>query len=466
MTTTATKQDMELISHLLRRAGFGASYEELERYASQGYEATVEELLNPESQPSVEDDLIYRRHIGWQYRPTQGGEYYWAFRMINTGRPLEEKITVFWHGIHCTGVSKIEDAGAMTATINMFRTYGLGSFRDLLVQLAHDPGMLYYLDNCQSHRGAINENWARELLELFSMGVGNYTEPDIKEAARAFTGWTCAPIAPIYPYARTDWEFLYDTSDHDEGEKVFLGQLGRFNGDDAVEIICQQPATARFIARHLYNFFVADEPQVPAWQNTPPQDPGAIKMLEDEYFRSNYNIRSMLRVLFSSDSFKNARFQKVKSPTEVLVNTLRLTKEFTDYRPNFTDTVLRCGYMGQELMNPPTVEGWHTGQEWIDSGTLVERVNFAAEELGDVNKPGVQEMVQRIRAKGTTIGPDVFVDTCVEQLGGVAISGETREGLIEQARKGGPIDTGAQEFASRVGLMMQLITSCKEFHFG
>ena len=221
------------------------------------------------------------------------------------------------------------------------------------------------------------------------MGVGNYTEDDVKEASRAFTGWSVGPSFPPYPYGRAaSWEFLYDRTDHDSGDKIFLGQGGRLNGEDIMDIICRQPATSRFLARHLYNFFVADEPPVPQWGNTAPRDPQAIDILIGAYFDSEYDIRSMLRVLFNADFFKKASFAKVKSPTEVVVGAARLTKDFTFPSPNLIDLVRQCAYMGQELYDPPSVEGWHTGQEWIDSGTLVERVNFLSSQLGDYTKPG------------------------------------------------------------------------------
>ena len=258
-----------LSAHLLRRAGFGARYEELERYAAQGYQATVEELLHPEDQPPLEEDMAFRLNLGWLQIGSVGQDVtYWVYRMINSSRPLEEKIALFWHSVLCTGFSKVDNARQMTATVRMFRRHGLGSFRDLLTQLALDPGLIYYLDNCISHQGAINENWARELLELFSMGVGNYTEEDVKQAARAFTGWTVAPTFPFFPYNRLDWQFLYNTTDHDQDGKLFLGRRGQFNGEDIIETICQQPATARFIARHMYDFFVADEAPVTQWTTT------------------------------------------------------------------------------------------------------------------------------------------------------------------------------------------------------
>tara|TARA_Y100000588_G_scaffold53298_1_gene50240 strand:+ start:731 stop:1213 length:483 start_codon:yes stop_codon:yes gene_type:complete len=156
------------------------------------------------------------------------------------------------------------------------------------------------------------------------MGVGNYTEDDVRECSRAFTDWTISTVLPRNYYSRYDWIFEYQPEDHDEGEKTFLGHTGNFNGEDIIDIICQQPATAEFIARHLYNFFVADEPQVPAWSVTPPNDPEAVKLLAKTFTEPNYDIRSVLRVLFLSDFFKSARFTQIKSPAEVVVGTLRL----------------------------------------------------------------------------------------------------------------------------------------------
>ena len=189
--------------------------------------------------------------------------------------------------------------------------------------------MIIWLDNQDNHKGAINENYGRELLELFSMGVGNYTEQDIKECARAFTGWTIANREYMelrsqrdsdWPYGRISWHFEFHPEDHDDGEKEFLGQRGNFNGEDIVDIICQQPATARFISRHLYSFFVADEPPVPEWPYTPPADEKAIDALSRAYFDSGYDVGAMLRVLFNSDFFKDAgaRYRKVKSPVELV----------------------------------------------------------------------------------------------------------------------------------------------------
>ena len=244
-----------------------------------------------------------------------------------------------------------------------------------------------------------------------------------------------------------------------------MGETGNFNGEDIIAIIAKQPATARFIARHLYNFFVADEPQVPAWQHTPPRDPELIKMLEDEYFRTNSDIRSMLRVLFNAEGFKKARFAKVKSPAETVVGTMRLVGDFTFPKPGLNALALTIRYMGQDLLNPPTVEGWHTGREWIDSGTLVERINFTADNVGNLNLPGVRAIVERLRAEGPTLSPERLVDGCLEQLGAYELAESTRGELIALARNEGDVQTGDEKFATRATQMLQSIVATTEYLF-
>ena len=269
----AHKDDIALMAHLMRRAGFGATRGQLESYVAKGYEATVEELLNPEAQEPV-DRLELLRYHPWSWKPgtIQGtGHATWLYHMVNTKAPLQEKMSVFWHGIFATGVSKVDHWDEILDMIDMLREKGMGSYKDILMAIAQDPAMIYWLDNNENHADAPNENWGRELLELFSMGVGNYTEEDVFECSRAFTGWTITPKLPRFPMGRFDWYFEFREDDHDEDEKSFLGYTGNFNGEDIIDIICKQPATSRFIARHLYNFFVADEAQVPAWQRVAPR---------------------------------------------------------------------------------------------------------------------------------------------------------------------------------------------------
>ena len=320
--------NIALMAHLMRRGGFGAPRAELEECAAKGYEATVEELVDPEKYglPQNDEDLLFRHNPagilpGGVTDPGQGN-YMW--QMVNTQRPLQEKMTLFWHHLFATGNAKIDNCDQMLAQINMLRQHALGNYRELLLEVSKNPAMIFWLDNNFNHKDEPNENWGRELLELFSMGQGNYTEKDVFECARAFTGWTISAKLPRFPYGRFPWAFEYRPEDHDDTEKEFLGQLGRFNGEDIIDIVVRQPATSRFIARHLYNFFVADDVQVPAWQHTQPRDPVAINQIGDAFNSSGYDMRETMRFIFNSDFFKEAMYQKVKSPAEVVVGTLNL----------------------------------------------------------------------------------------------------------------------------------------------
>src|SRR5882672_2236938 len=252
----ADSHDIGLMAHLMRRASFGVSREELEMRAAKGYNATVEELLHPEACEPADRNVLLR------YQPAAllpGGQppmgnVNWMFHLVNTKRPLEEKMVLFWHHVFATGNSKIDKYDQLLTQIKLFRDKGMGNYRDLLLNVAKNPTMIFWLDNQQNHGNAVNENWGRELLELFSLGAGNYTETGVRECSRAFTGWTFATKIPRAPYGRFPWQFEYRPEDHDDGEKVFLGHKGNFNGEDIIDIIVQQPACAKFIMRHLYNF--------------------------------------------------------------------------------------------------------------------------------------------------------------------------------------------------------------------
>jgi uncharacterized protein (DUF1800 family) len=474
-----SEHDMALMAHFLRRAGFGATRAELERYVAQGYEATVEELLHPEqAPPALEDeDLIRRFHVDENsLMLVESCQTYWLYRMINTRRPLEEKMALFWHGVFATGYTKLNQPKQILHQIAMFRRCGLGSFPTLLLEVSKDPAMIFWLDNKDSHKDAVNENYGRELLELFSMGVGNYTERDVRQCSRAFTGWTIrnaslhtARVArdSVWPYGRLDWQFEYRDDDHDASEKTFLGHTGVFNGEEIIDIICRQPATARFIARHLYNFFVADEPQVPAWQTVPPSDPEAVQTLMDAFVKHEYDIRAVMRVLFNADFFKRARFSKVKSPTDLVVGTVRLAggHRFPDVED--VALALETGYMGQQLLDPPSVEGWHTGSEWINSATLMSRVNFASRQFADVNKPGVRAIIDRVRALGTRQSPGSVVDACVDLMGPLTVDARTRQQLVDHVAAAGDVDFEANgdstSAAERIRELLQLIVATREY---
>ena len=460
--------DLSLMAHLMRRAGFGASRDEIEARVAAGYEATVEDLLRPEAHEPVD---VYRflRYYPFQWKPgTAGGigQSGWVWRMINTRAPLQEKLCLFWHQIFATGVSKVDHYDEIMDMIDIFRERGLGKYRDLLLEVSRNPAMLFWLDNHENHATAINENWGRELLELFTMGVGNYTEEDVYECSRAFTGWTMTPKLPRFHMGRWDWYFEYRPDDHDNGEKTFLGHTGNFNGEDIIDIVLGQPATARFIARHLYSFFVADEVQVPAWQVTPPRDPVAVEIIANALAESDFDITHTLRVIFNSDFFKEARFTKVKNPTEVVIGALRMVGGIEHAGPDVLEYSNHITYMGQELLNPPSVEGWHSGVEWINSGTLMKRANFVADMVGQADRPGVNAIIERVRLGDSS--PESTVDTCLELLGPMVVADETRAELIGHTEAGGDFawdDANEADSARRVSELLQLIVSTREYQF-
>ena len=474
MTTANDRRnpDIDLMAHLYRRAAFGASRAELDAAAQLGYEESVERLLNPPDTGWMGDFMVRRfDHEASGMINGPGSARNWLYRMVTSRAPLQEKMTLFWHGIFATGVPKVINGRVLSEQIDMFRRCGMGRFDDLLLALARDPAMIVWLDNQDNHSHAINENWGRELLELFSMGVGNYTEQDIKECARAFTGWTIRNAEYMmvrsardsdWPYGRIAYQFERRADDHDDGEKTFLGHTGNFDGEDIIAIICRQESTARFIARHMYHFFVADEPPVPSWPYTPPRDNAAIDALVATYFDSGCDIGAMLRTLFHSDFFKaeNIRYEKVKSPAEFAVGILRMSGEFAAPRREMILRYRQIDWMGQALNNPPSVEGWHQGLEWLDTGTLMERINFASEQLGDPHKPGVRAMAASIAAPdddNAPPDPETLVNRCLDQMGALTASPQTRAALLTLARQ------PAAAPSERATQMLRLTAASREF---
>ncbi len=465
----AYQDDIALMAHLMRRAGFGARRDELEARVAKGYDAAVEELLHPETQPATDEYALLR------YQPAAllpGGQppmgnVNWLYHLVNTKRPLEEKMALFWHHVFATGNSKVDNYDQLLEQIQLFREHGMGNYRELLSIVSKNPTMIFWLDNQQNHGTAVNENWGRELLELFSLGAGNYTEVDVRECSRAFTGWTFETKIPRLPYGRFPWKFEYRPEDHDDGEKVFLGHKGHFNGEDILDIIVQQPACGKFICRHLYNFFVADEPQVPAWPIEAPRNPKAIDEMVEVFRDSKFDMRAVLRHMFNADWFKNARFQHVKSPAEVVVGTLRFVGGSEVPRPGYGELSMNTAYMGQDLLNPPSVEGWHTGKEWINSGSLMARINFMAEQIGNTSALGVRGIIDRLRVKGS-LSPEQLVDGCLDLLGPVEVSADTKAQLLSQANEWGQISWSNGSSAAsdqHVGQMLQLIVATREYQF-
>lgn len=462
------ENDVALVAHLMRRAGFSATRQELEEYAARGYEAVVDDLLNPERFPEVDDDLIWRYYDGYNENPNVAAGI-WIYRMVSTQRPLEEKMVLFWHHVFATANNKSNHIISTSAQIEMFRRAGLSDFRTILNALSKDPAMLFWLDNNENHNGEPNENYGRELLELFSMGVGNYSEDDIKSAAKAFTGWTFTQPIPIYTQGRYPSSFVFVEEDHDTSTKTFLGETGNFNGEDVIDIIVKQPATARFLSRHLYNFFVADEPQVAAWDVTPPQDPDAIDILANAYTESGGDIRVILRTLFNSDFFKQAQFKHMKSPAELVAGVIKLvgTYQFPETDVMYLSNATTL--MGQKLLDPPTVSGWDTGREWIDGGILTERVNFAVNEVGDVTKPGVREFVERLSKGKESISQEYLLEQCLELLGPLEFDANTQSALLRDSgsEKELRFDTDAnrEQSIEQISRMLKLIVSTIDYQF-
>ena len=464
MVLTKADTKIDMMAHLMRRAGFGASREELESRSLLGYEETVEELLAPSLQDPVDRYQFLRYYPMWWKPGTMGGlgQAEWVWTMISTKAPLQEKMCLFYHNIFATGVAKVDHYDEIQDMIDMFRDKGLGKYKEILMEVAKSPAMIYWLDNNENHADSVNENWGRELLELFTMGVGNYTETDVRECSRAFTGWTLEHKLPRFHMGRWDWEFKFIPEDHDYTDKEFLGHTGNFDGEEIIDIILSKPATAQFIARHLYSFFVADEPQVPAWSVTPPNDPKAVNFLAEALMASDYHMGTVLQKLFTSDFFKEQRFSRVKNPTEGGISTLRLVGGTNRPSPETLDWTGQIAYMGQDLLNPPSVEGWHNGIEWINSGALMKRTNFVSELISDTERPGVRNIIDRIKLAGSN--PINIIDACLDIMGPMDVSDQTRRELIDHSEKQGDFDWNC-DGEERLIEVLQLLVATREYQF-
>jgi len=285
---------------------------------------------------------------------TQRVTYWWAHRMLLTQRPLEEKMTLFWHGHFATSEEKVRDFRKMHLQNELFRAQATGNFRSLLIAVAKDPAMLAYLDAGVNVKGAPNENFAREIMELFTMGVGNYSELDIREAARAFTGWNYQGV-----------KFVLNPALHDNDSKTILGRTGNFDGEQVIDLILSQPVTSEFVAGKLYQYFVRED-------LSPALRVRLGRLLRD----ANYEIAPFLETVFlSRDFYSDASVAtRIKPPVELVISTYRKMgmKEIPGI-PDFNDLT---DAMGQKLLFPPNVAGWAQGRSWITPGLLLLRGNF------------------------------------------------------------------------------------------
>jgi len=405
---SATDWSYDRAAHLLAHAGFGGTPAEIQKLTDMGVERAVHSLVyfesipNPRMQPFVESGLwdptlnffpesrpeatdralkngvsmgvevkpagnrpvqpVSDRFFYWlraTMLETRRLGYWWANRMLQSTHPLEEKMALMWHGHFATHENKVRDYRKMLQQIELFERGATGNIRDLAIQVAQNPAMLYFLDAQYNVKGAPNENFAREVMELFTMGVGNYSEKDVREAARAFTGWYFDNLT-----------FKVDANKHDDGQKTFLGRTGTFDGVDVLGIIFEQPVTADYLAGKIYRFLVRDDP--------PPElrtKLGAI--LRD----SKYEVKPLLTVIFSSKDFYSAASYgaHIKGPVEHVVAMMKhLGVDEIPGVPDFNQSTIS---LGQHLLNPPSVAGWAEGKAWITPGLLIARGNVARDVL-------------------------------------------------------------------------------------
>ncbi|WP_020164217.1 DUF1800 domain-containing protein [Methyloversatilis discipulorum] len=334
---------------------------DLARDSGEALGVTVKAGGNRRMQPVVNKFFYWLRASKLE---TDRVAYWWANRMLTSPRPLQEKMALFWHGHFATNEDKVRDYRKMLNQLELFQNQGLGKFRTLMIGVAQDPAMLSFLDAAVNVKGAPNENFAREIMELFTMGVGHYSEHDIREAARAFTGWNYQGVA-----------FHIDAAKHDGGPKAVLGRRGNYDGVQVIDIILDQPVTPRYLASKLYRHFVRED-----------IDPALAEELGRRLKAVDYDIAAFLEMLFMSRDFHapESVATRIKGPVELVVSTYRkLGLTEVPGVPDFNETTTA---LGQRLMHPPTVAGWAQGRSWITPGLLLERGNFALDvALPDIN---------------------------------------------------------------------------------
>ncbi|HSR50063.1 MAG TPA: DUF1800 domain-containing protein [Acidobacteriota bacterium] len=377
--------DRQTAAHLMRRAGFSASLQEIDRLVEQGFPATLDELLNYEQvdDSELEDLLLRLRNPDsfffdpWDFVDSFGDGFrvdvdelrqWQVLRMMLSKRQLLEKMTFFWHDHFATSIETVKDATrvepkALMALQNQtLRQHALGNFKEMVHAISKDPAMLVWLDNISNKAGKPNENWARELMELFTMGVGEFSEEDVQEAARAFTGWT---------FDRDSGDFIIEQTRHDAGLKTVLGETGPLNGDDVIEIIFRQPVTAEFITRTVWEHFAYQDP-----------DPHLVRNLARVFRESGYEIKPLMRALFRHPKFFSDRAMRglVKQPVELIISAFREV----GFPVSFLAAILSIDAMnelGQPLFAPPNVGGFPQGRAWLNTASMLSRFNFFADSF-------------------------------------------------------------------------------------
>jgi hypothetical protein len=422
----------KLAAHLYRRAGFGARFDEIDAAVKLGAAAMLDRLCQA---PPPSDDFESTSNMLAESAIFDGSAphlaAWWFYRMLNTSDPLAEKLTLFWHGHFATSLAKVQSPQLMIDQNRLLRTHARGKFEVLAKAISRDPAMLIYLDSTSNRRIHPNENYARELMELFALGVGNYTEADIKEVARAFTGWELL-----------GHHFHFDTVQHDTGSKSFLGSSGNFDGDDAVRIILHQPAALRFIARKLVRFFVFDEPIV---------SDVLIEPLATQLAESEFSVGPLVRRILSSNLFFSdcALGRKIRSPVELAVGLLRNLGATT----SLVDLAQGTGRAGQTLFQPPNVKGWDGGRTWINSSTLLGRANLVGKTLS-APETRFGRMGKSLAEAATRAGatrPQELVHWLLDVLLAVPVPEDACNALIELAQ--------SESSADKVKTIVKIVTA-------
>ncbi|MDR7420507.1 MAG: DUF1800 domain-containing protein [Armatimonadota bacterium] len=417
-------------AHLLNRAGFGGRPEETDRVFRLGPEAAVDALMAFDRVPEsvTPPDFTSLRNL-WEtvaglYRSNaserqrfearviaqradneklQELREWWVARMIQTRRPLQEKMVLFWHGLLVSGRPDARLTENLYNQNELFRRNALGNFKALILAVARDPAMLEYLDNESNRKGRPNENFARELLELFTIGVGHYTEQDVKEAARAFTGWT-----------RRGYEFFFDARQHDDGPKTFMGRTGNLDGGDVINIIFDQPAAARYLPRRLFEYFGYLRPE-----------DDIIDGLAQVFRQSHFEVAPVVRAILTSRAFYSPKAirTQIKSPAQLVVGTAR--RLGVDAVP-VAQLVRAMDLMGQALFVPPNVGGWPRGESWITTSTILTRYNFSSLVLtggmfGVARRPAARPALPSEALRAATVSQTA--GDAVDRITGLLVDG-------------------------------------------
>ncbi len=399
------------IGLLVRRAGFGASPEEMERYVRLGLDGTLDELLHPERAAGEFDGLLesLEGHL-LDLQNIEDVQTWWLYRLVRTRRPLLEKLTLFWHGHFAVSNAKVQNPLAMHGHLELLRQHALASYREMLAHVSRDPAMLLWLDGATNRKAAPNENYGRELLELYTLGIGHYTEADVQAAARAFTGWNLR-----------NGVFFFDRNQHDFSPQTFLGRSGPLDGTDVIDALVGHPATAQRIARKLFAFFAHPNPE-----------PAAIDPLAAIYSETGGQIRPLVGAILTSEAFYSdrSRYGHVKSPVEYAVGAIRMLGA----RVRERGLIQALRGMGQEILLPPNVAGWAGGPAWVSPSTMLTRFNFAARlatARGEPNDGGQVRAADLLDVDGDLSNPNAVVDRLFELLGGLEVGSEARQALVE-----------------------------------